>query len=93
MTSNKSHKKFSLSMSTKKEGPNFTISPIPAFGGHPLQIFWRSITEARANLHNVSANILWLFLPRARPSRRGGFSLLGTQTPSSYATGILKRMF
>ena len=34
----KSHKHFSLSMSTNKGGPNFTISPIPAFGGHPLQI-------------------------------------------------------
>jgi hypothetical protein len=33
MAIKKSHKLFSLSMSTKKGSPNFKISPIPAFGG------------------------------------------------------------
>jgi hypothetical protein len=44
-------------MSTKK---GVQISPIPAFGG-PLQIFWPSIIEARANFPNVLAKILWSF--------------------------------
>jgi hypothetical protein len=42
-------------MSTKKGGPNFTISPIPAFGGHLLQIFWPYTNEAQANFPNVLA--------------------------------------
>jgi hypothetical protein len=37
-------------MSTKK---GVQISPIPAFGGHPLQIYWPSITETLANPLNV----------------------------------------
>ena len=80
----------------QKRGPNFTnsilvprlllgneVAPIPALGGHPLQICWPSITEARANFPNVLANILWPFLPGV--PRRG--YVLDTQTPSSYATG------
>jgi hypothetical protein len=42
-------------MSTKKGGPNFTISPISAFGGHLLQIFWPYTNEAQANFPNVLA--------------------------------------
>jgi hypothetical protein len=53
---------FSLSMSTKKGGPNFTISPIPAFGGHLLQIFCPYTTEAQANFPSVLAKSLWSFL-------------------------------
>jgi hypothetical protein len=49
-------------MSTKKGGPNFTISPIPAFGGHLLQIFWPYTNEAQANFPNVLAkNFLLIF--------------------------------
>jgi hypothetical protein len=48
-------------MSIKKES-GFHISPIPPFGGHPLQIFGPSITEVRGNLPNVLAQILLLFL-------------------------------
>jgi hypothetical protein len=35
----KNNKKFSLSISTKKGGPNFTISPIPAFGASCCKFF------------------------------------------------------
>jgi hypothetical protein len=62
ISKNKSHKIFPHPCLLKR-GPNFTISLIPAFGSHPLQIFWPSITEARANLPNVLAKILWSFLP------------------------------
>jgi hypothetical protein len=58
-------------MLARGKSPKFTISPIPAFGGHPLQIAWLSITEeARANLPNVLEKILWSFLPGA-PRREG----------------------
>jgi hypothetical protein len=47
--------------------------------------FWPSITEARANLPNASKNVMVIFAggpPGVPPSPP-----LGTQTPSSYATG------
>ena len=50
-----------------KKGPNFTISLIPAFGGHPLQIFGPSITEARGNLPNVLAKMLCYCTPGHPP--------------------------
>jgi hypothetical protein len=61
-------------MSTKKGGPNFTISTIPSFGGHPLQIFWPNITqEAQANLPNVPAkkrSKCWhILMPTQNPLR------------------------
>ena len=46
----------------QKGGPNFTISPIPAFVGHLLQIFWPYTNEAQANYPNVLAKkILLIF--------------------------------
>jgi hypothetical protein len=49
-------------MSTRKGAPNFTISPIPAFGGHLLQIFWPYTNEAQVNFPNVLAkNFLLIF--------------------------------
>jgi hypothetical protein len=61
MTSKKKSQKIFPIHVYQKRGPNFTISPIPAFEGHLLQIFWRSIIEARANLANALAKILWSY--------------------------------
>ena len=49
-------------MCTKNRGPNSTISLIPAFGRHPLQIYGPSITEARVNLPNVLAKFVMVIL-------------------------------
>jgi hypothetical protein len=69
-------------MSTKKRGPNLTNS---CFGGPPVANFLASITEARDNLANVLANILWSFFPGA-PQAWPDCPSLDTQTPASYAT-------
>jgi hypothetical protein len=79
MTSKKKSQKIFPIHVYQKRGPNFTISPIPAFEGHLLQIFWRSIIEAQANFPSVLAKILWSY------GVWGGVPL-DTQTRSSYAT-------
>ena len=62
-------------MSTNKRGPNFTISPIPAFGGHPL--LWPSIIEARAQC--TSKNVMVIFAAGPR-----------LWTPASYTTAFMQ---
>jgi hypothetical protein len=71
-----SQKCFPIHVYTKNRGPNFTIWPIPAFGGQPLQIFWPSITEARAKFYS---HFCW-GLP--------GVEVPRLWTPASYATEL-----
>ena len=67
--------------------PFFTISLIAAFGRHQLLIFGPAITEARVNLPNVVAKLLWSFLL--------GAPRLWTPSPPplSYATGLYRDKF